>query len=93
MLFVQGARDAFGTPGEIAPLIAGLARGTELHSVAGGDHSLAVPKRGGATQDEVLDGVADTIALWMREVTLTGRPRTRARAPAKAPSRRRVTSS
>jgi predicted alpha/beta-hydrolase family hydrolase len=42
MLFVQGSRDAFGTPGELAPIVASLFRGTRLFEVERGDHSLAV---------------------------------------------------
>jgi predicted alpha/beta-hydrolase family hydrolase len=93
MLFVQGARDAFGTPEEIAPLIAGLPRGTKLHAVAGGDHSLTVTKRGGPGQEAVLDAVADAIVAWMREVAPRGPAGTGARPRAKAPPRRRVTAS
>jgi len=44
MLFVQGERDAFGTPEELAPIVAELPR-AKLVAVAGGDHSLGVPKR------------------------------------------------
>jgi predicted alpha/beta-hydrolase family hydrolase len=93
MLFVQGERDAFGTPGEIAPLIAGLARGTRLHAVAGGDHSLTVPRRGGLAEDVVLDGVADAIVAWMREVAPAPRAAGRARARPGTRPGRRVTSS
>src|SRR5207244_1356215 len=38
MLFVQGSRDAFGTPDELRPIIAPLAPPGELHVVKGGDH-------------------------------------------------------
>jgi predicted alpha/beta-hydrolase family hydrolase len=92
MLFVQGARDAFGTPEEIAPLLADLPRGTKLHAVAGGDHSLTVPKRGGPAQEAVLDAVADAIVAWMREVAPPG-PAVTARPRTTAPPRRRVTAS
>src|SRR5256885_10054746 len=39
MLFVQGARDAFGTPAELEPVLAPLRPASTLHVVAGGDHS------------------------------------------------------
>jgi predicted alpha/beta-hydrolase family hydrolase len=42
MLFVQGSRDAFGTPDELAPILAGLPARTRLYVVDGGDHSFAV---------------------------------------------------
>src|SRR5947209_16602051 len=40
MLFVQGTRDAFGTPAELAPILAALHPTPLLHEVAQGDHSL-----------------------------------------------------
>src|SRR5829696_2789452 len=45
MLFVQGARDAFGTADEIRQLLPRLQRAT-LHEVPGGDHSFKVSGRG-----------------------------------------------
>lgn len=74
MLFVQGARDVFGTREEIAALVAKLASSggvrdkTRLFAVEGGDHSHAVPKRTGPSQAEVYATIADAIAEWMREV-------------------------
>ena len=71
MLFVQGTRDEFGTRDEIAPLVATLAqtvKGTRFYEVEGGDHSHAVPKRGGVAQADVLERIADAIVEWMREV-------------------------
>ena len=45
MLFVQGSRDPFGTPGELQPLLDRLGGRVTLHVVENGDHSLAPPKR------------------------------------------------
>ena len=42
MLFVQGSRDAFGTPSELAPVLAPLSPPATLHVVEGGDHSFKV---------------------------------------------------
>ncbi len=42
MLFVQGSRDAFGTPSELAPVLGSLSPAPTLHVVEGGDHSLKV---------------------------------------------------
>src|SRR6516165_7680141 len=53
MLFVQGSRDAFGTPDELQPIIARLRPAAELYVVEGGDHSFKVPKRAGVGQQEV----------------------------------------
>ena len=59
MLFVQGSRDPFGSPEELAPVVAGLAPGTRLYVIEGGDHSLAPPKSSGETLDTVIARVAD----------------------------------
>ncbi len=62
MLFVQGSRDAFGTPEELSPILAPLAeRGTRLFVVQGADHSLVPPKRGGVDRAMVMALVADEI--------------------------------
>jgi len=66
MLFVQGSRDAFGTPEELAPLLAPLGPAVRVHVVEGGDHSFAVPKRGPVPQAQVFARVQDEIARWLR---------------------------
>ncbi len=65
MLFVQGSRDAFGTPEELAPVLARLAGRARLHVVEGGDHSFHVPKKGGVSQAEVDAGIVEVVAGWM----------------------------
>jgi len=70
MLFVQGSRDAFGTPGELAPVVEPLGPRARIHVVEGGDHSFAVPKRGPVPQEEVFTRVQDEIARWL--LTLPG---------------------
>ena len=69
MLFVQGSRDAFGTPEELAPLLAPLGPAVRVHVVDGGDHSFAVPKRGPVPQAQVYARVQDEIARWLRALT------------------------
>ena len=64
MLFVQGARDAFGTADEIAALLPTLHRPT-LHVIPGGDHSFKVPASTGLKPDQVLDGIMDVVVSWM----------------------------
>jgi predicted alpha/beta-hydrolase family hydrolase len=64
MLFVQGSRDPFGSPEELAPVVAGLAPGTRLYIVEGGDHSLAPLKSSGETLDIVIARVADEAARF-----------------------------
>jgi uncharacterized protein len=65
MLFVQGARDAFGSPAELEPFVSPLAsRGTRLFAIAGGDHSLVPPKSSGLDLEHVVARVADEIAAF-----------------------------
>jgi len=67
MLFVQGSRDAFGTPEELRPIITRIAPLPDLYVVAGGDHSFKVPKRSDATQEDVHRAIQDHVAAWLRE--------------------------
>ena len=67
MLFVQGARDGFGTPDELAPIIADLAPRAELYAVAGGDHSFKLRKSDGLSQAEVESAVQDKVERWLRQ--------------------------
>ncbi len=64
MLFVQGERDAFGTPQELAPIVKDLAKGTRLFVVEGGDHSLVRPKASGESLDATLARVAAEVARF-----------------------------
>jgi predicted alpha/beta-hydrolase family hydrolase len=67
MLFVQGSRDAFGSPDELRPIIKELKAPAELYVVEGGDHSFKVLKRAGVTQEDAYKAVLDRIALWLRQ--------------------------
>lgn len=71
MLFVQGARDPFGTAREIRALARRLPD-ARVHVVAQGDHSLAVPKRAAVTGAAALDLAADAVASFMKEVVARG---------------------
>ncbi|HEY3820078.1 MAG TPA: alpha/beta fold hydrolase [Polyangiaceae bacterium] len=66
MLFVQGTRDPFGGPDELAPFLEGLPAGTRLFAVDGGDHSLVRPKSHGealaATMARVASEIADFVS-------------------------------
>jgi predicted alpha/beta-hydrolase family hydrolase len=66
MLFVQGSRDAFGTPQELRPILAKLAAPSELYEVAGGDHSFKVLKSAGVTQEDIHKAVLERIDRWLR---------------------------
>jgi predicted alpha/beta-hydrolase family hydrolase len=62
VLIVQGERDVFGTPAELAPVIKSMRADVMLHVVAGGDHSLTVKGRAAAGG---LDAVATVVAEWI----------------------------
>jgi predicted alpha/beta-hydrolase family hydrolase len=68
-LFVQGTRDPFGGPDELAPHVASLAGPVAVHAVSGGDHSFVVKKadRPGS-QADVMNGIWDVVAGWMARV-------------------------
>jgi uncharacterized protein len=66
MLFVQGSRDAFGTPAELEPIISQLEPAADLFVVDGGDHSFKVPKSIGVKQQDVYRAIQDRIETWLR---------------------------
>jgi uncharacterized protein len=66
MLFVQGSRDAFGTPEELRAILGGLGVAADICVVEDGDHSFKVPKRSAAPQDQVYEFVLDEIVRWLR---------------------------
>jgi predicted alpha/beta-hydrolase family hydrolase len=67
MLFVQGSRDAFGTPDELRLIIQNLKAPADLYVVEGGDHSFKVLKRAGVAQEHAYKSALDRIALWLRK--------------------------
>ena len=67
MLFIQGSRDAFGSPDELRATIKKHHLPATLHIVEGGDHSLKVPKALGIPQDQVYLSTLDTIAEWLQK--------------------------
>jgi predicted alpha/beta-hydrolase family hydrolase len=66
MLFVQGSRDAFGTPDELRAVLGGLKVAADFCVVEDGDHSFKVPKRSATPQDQVYEFVLDEIVRWLR---------------------------
>jgi len=66
MLFVQGSRDAFGTPDELRPIMDELKAAADLCVVEDGDHSFKVTKRSAMSQDQVYDFALDEIVRWLR---------------------------
>ena len=68
MLFVQGTRDALGTPDEIQPFIKNLRPAATIYSIEGGDHSFKAPKNLGVPQDQIFEAAMDEIDRWSRSI-------------------------
>jgi uncharacterized protein len=66
MLFVQGSRDAFGTPEELAPILEALHAPAELCVIEDGDHSFKVRKSAPLSQSAVFDFILDAVERWLR---------------------------
>jgi predicted alpha/beta-hydrolase family hydrolase len=66
MLFVQGARDAFGTEEEIRAVIKEHRLPAKIYVVEGGDHSFKIPKRLGVPQQTVYETIMDKVTEWAR---------------------------
>jgi len=61
MLFVQGTRDEFGGPDELAPILRECTPAPRLYAVDGADHSFKVGKRA----PDPLPAILDEIVRWM----------------------------
>ena len=68
MLFLQGTRDGLADLGLLKPVLKALGAKVTLHEVEGGDHSFAVLKKSGRTNDEALTEVLDTLAAWIDQL-------------------------
>jgi len=65
MLFVQGARDAFGAPDEIRTVMKPQRFKGEIFPIESGDHSFKVPKSSSVPQEQVYELTMDKIANWL----------------------------
>jgi hypothetical protein len=65
MLFVQGARDAFGTPDELAPVLGTLQPPPLVHVVERGDHSFKLSRKDPAAQAAVYADVQRAIVTFV----------------------------
>ena len=65
MLFVQGSRDAFGTPEELRPILDTLEAPADLFVIADGDHSFKVRKSAGTPQQDVHRAILDHVVHWL----------------------------
>lgn len=66
MLFLQGSRDRLADLDLLRPVLEGLTPSPTLHVIDDADHGFHVPKRSGRTDEDVIEELADTAALWMR---------------------------
>lgn len=64
MLFVQGTRDALGTPEEIQPFVKNLRPPAKIYAIEGGDHSFKAPKKFGLPQEQIYENAMDEIVHW-----------------------------
>ena len=62
VLIIQGERDAFGTPTELAAPLGTMTAPVTLHAIAGGDHSLTVR---GKAREEAFARMLTTAADWI----------------------------
>jgi predicted alpha/beta-hydrolase family hydrolase len=69
MLFVQGARDTFGTAEEISAVIKRLRLPAKVYPIEGGDHSFKVPKSLGVPQLAIYEMIMDKVVEWTRELS------------------------
>lgn len=84
MLFVQGSRDAFGTPNELIPIVQALGPSAALRVIDGGDHSFKIGKRDPEAQLAIYLEVQHTMVTWMGAIT-AGKRAARTAAPLRRP--------
>ena len=65
MLFLQGTRDRLADLGYLKPLVGELGAKATLHEIAGGDHSFAVLKKSGRSNEEVMEELLDALTAWI----------------------------
>ena len=73
MLFVQGERDAFGTPDELRPVLATCAD-AEMVTVDGGDHSFKTRGKNAPTAGDMCEMVTGRIIGWLERRRLVEKP-------------------
>jgi uncharacterized protein len=69
VLFVQGTRDAFGTPDELTPILATMQPPPTMHVVAQGDHSFKLSRKDPVAQAAIYAGVQRAILSFIRSST------------------------
>lgn len=68
MLFLQGTRDRLAGLDLLEPIVRRLGARAEMHVVDGADHSFAMLKRSGRSQDQALDELAAVTTRWAARV-------------------------
>ena len=69
MLFVQGTRDAFGKPDELAPILGALQPPPVMHVVAQADHSFKLSRKNPAAQAAIYAEIQDAIIGFVRQTS------------------------
>ena len=67
VLVVQGERDPFGSPDELRPHLAKIGAPVVVKAIERGDHSLAPPKGGGRSVDQVHAEIQEAAAAWIAD--------------------------
>jgi len=68
MLVIQGRRDAFGTPEELAPAFGTLTPPAHVHVIEGADHSFKVSGTNAQRRAAIDEDVRETAADWMQAI-------------------------
>jgi predicted alpha/beta-hydrolase family hydrolase len=74
MLFVQGERDAFGTPSQLMPIVNDLRPAPTLRVVDGGDHSFKLSRKDPAAQAGVFANIQQDVVSWVRGIVSSSTP-------------------
>jgi predicted alpha/beta-hydrolase family hydrolase len=72
VLIVQGERDPFGSPDELRPHFAKISAPVAVKAIERGDHSLAPPKGGGRSVDQVHAEIQEAAAVWIADRSRNG---------------------
>jgi predicted alpha/beta-hydrolase family hydrolase len=62
----NGTRDPFCTPSLMEDVLTRVKTDWEMHWVEGADHSFHVLKSSGRTDAQVIDDIADSVAVWVK---------------------------
>jgi predicted alpha/beta-hydrolase family hydrolase len=74
MLFVQGSRDAFGTPAQLTPVVGTLQPAAIVRVVEDGDHSFKLRRKDPAAQAAVYANIQQDIVAWTRGIVTASAP-------------------